>query len=386
MKVLHVISSIDPRAGGPTAALEGLALAQQRAGMTVTVLSTYAIDEQLQVADVLRDGGVVVELAGPTAGRFRRHHSIPSIVRDAVANSEVVHIHGLWEQVQYEAAVAAGEGRVPFIFRPCGMLDPWSLSQNRLLKRLFLELRFRRVLNRAALIHFTSEMEQDLTRALNLTAESIVVPNGIQPEEFAKLPGRGEFVERFPVLNGQRIVLFLGRVHPKKGIDLLIPAFAQAKLDKTMLVIAGPDNDGYRDRLKLLAREEGISDRVLFTGMLHGRERLQALVDADLFVLPSRQENFGIAVIEALAAKCPVVISDQVNIHEEVAAAGVGGVVRLDIAALAQEIKRWMGDDALRLSVAQKARDFVFTHYDWDEITARWGEVYNNLALAAWAS
>ncbi len=386
MKVLHVISSIDRRAGGPTVALAGLALAQQRAGMMVSVLATYAMDEQLEVAEVLRDAGVTVDLAGPTQGRFRRHHAIGAIVHDAVAEAEVVHIHALWEQVQYEAAVAAADARVPYIFRPCGMLDPWSLSQNRLLKRLFLELRFRWALNRASLIHFTSKTERDRTSPLNLTAESIVIPNGIQPEEFAKLPPRGEFQKRYPCLAGQRIVLFLSRVHFKKGLDLLIPAFAQAKLANTMLVIAGPDRDQYTDRLKSMAQEHHISDRVLFTGMLHGRERLEALVDADLFVLPSRQENFGIAVIEALAAKCPVVISDQVNIHQEVTAAGVGGVVALDVAALARAIDRWMTDEVLRTSAMQKARDFVFTHYDWDHIAARWGEVYNNLALAAWAS
>src|SRR5262249_7650969 len=161
--------------------------------------------------------------------------------------------------------------------------------------------------------------------------------NGINVTEYANLPPRGTFRETHGIPNDRLVLLFLGRLHPKKGFDLLLPAFARLK-DDTLLIFAGPSEERYQHSLKEEAIRLGIADRVLFTGMLLGSGKLAAFVDADLFVLPSYQENFGIAVAEALAAGLPVVISDQVNIHAEVAAAGAGGVVPTETAALATEL------------------------------------------------
>ncbi len=177
------------------------------------------------------------------------------------------------------------------------------------------------------------------------------------------------------------MVLFMSRIHFKKGLDLLVPAFAKAGVPESVLVIAGPDTDGYAATVDALVKERGLSDRVIFAGMLKGAERIAALADADLFVLPSRQENFGIAVVEALAAGCPVIVSDQVNIHQEITAAGVGGVVPLDIPALAAEIRKWMSDPELRTKAAGHARGYVRQNYDWNEIARRWVQEYASLVV-----
>ncbi|HEX8523537.1 MAG TPA: glycosyltransferase [Tepidisphaeraceae bacterium] len=386
MKVLHVISSIDARAGGPTAALQGLALAQKKAGLDVRVITTYREGDPMTVADALRAADISIETVGPAHGRFHNTPELASHVRKAVGGAEVLHIHALWEQIQHDAATEAQHARIPYIFRPCGMLDPWSLGQNKLVKKLYLAWRLRADLDRAAMIHFTSNTERDLTAPLRLKSKPIVVPNGIDLNEFAKLPERGRFRAKFPVIGPRRILLFLSRVHFKKGLDLLIPAFAQARLQDAVLVIAGPDAENYTQSLHDLAKQHGVADRIIFTGMLKGVERLEAMVDADLFVLPSRQENFGIAVVEALAAGLPVVISDQVNIHQEITAAGVGAAVPLDIPKLSQTLSTWLNDEAVRRSAADKAREFALTRYDWNRIAQKWSEIYNNLALTAWAS
>jgi glycosyltransferase involved in cell wall biosynthesis len=146
-----------------------------------------------------------------------------------------------------------------------------------------------------------------------------------------------------------------------------------------MLVVAGPEHPGYGQTVRDMARRERISDRMLMVGMLHGRERIEAMVDADLFVLPSYQENFGIAVAEALAAGCPVVISDQVNIHPDISAAGVGGVVPTRVESLAAELSRWMADPDLRRHAGQKGRAFVREKYDWAAIARRWAQEYRTL-------
>ena len=259
------------------------------------------------------------------------------------------------------------------------MLDPWSLAQGALKKRLYLALRMRRNLNGASAIHYTTGVERDLAAPLRLGAPTIVEPIGVDMSEFDPPPARGAFRARFPQFGARRFVIFLGRVHRKKGLDLLIPAFARAADRETALVIAGPDDENYLERVRALVAEHSLNDRAFFPGMLRGRERVEALVDADLFVLPSYQENFGIAVIESLAAGTPVVISDQVNICNEVGEAQVGGVVPTQVEPLAREISRWMTDASLRSETARRAVSFVRERFDWDQIARRWVGHYENL-------
>jgi glycosyltransferase involved in cell wall biosynthesis len=214
---------------------------------------------------------------------------------------------------------------------------------------------------------------------LHLTAPAIIEPNGVDLDECRDLPPMGTFRAKHAEVAGQPLVLFLSRLHPKKGLELLIPAFARAKTGDARLVIAGPDADGYQAKLEGLVRQHGLAERVLFTGMLHGRDRLEALADADLFVLPSYQENFGIAVVESLATGTPVLISDQVNIHTEISTAGVGGVVPTQVEPLARELTHWLSDHDLRLAAAARARDFVWQRYDWRQIARRWTTHYGAL-------
>jgi glycosyltransferase involved in cell wall biosynthesis len=291
-----------------------------------------------------------------------------------------VHVEALWEEIQHQGAKIAHRLRVPYVISPHGMLDPWSLSQSRLKKQIYMALRLRRDLNRASALHFTTSIERDLTTPLKLKPPAIVEPNGVDLREFDALPARGAFRARHPQIGERPMVLFLSRVHPKKGLDLLVPAFAAAAPPSAVLVIAGPDSDGYAEQVRASAERAGIGERIIFTGMLRGRDRLEPMVDADLFVLPSYQENFGIVVAEALACGCPVIISDQVNIHPEISAAGVGAVVPTKVEPLADAIKRWMSDDSLRRAAAAKAPAFVRERYDWNQIAQRWIGHYEKLA------
>src|SRR5205823_5894989 len=153
---------------------------------------------------------------------------------------------------------------------------------------------------------------------------TIIEPNGIDLAEFDGADGIESLKDQLQ-LTGKFVVLFMGRLHYKKGLDLLIPAFARAGIPDSVLLIAGPD-DGYLRQAKKLVAENNLADRVKFTGMLQGEQRISTLANADLFVLPSYQENFGIVAIEALAAGTPVIVSDQVNLWPEIVAAGVGAV------------------------------------------------------------
>jgi glycosyltransferase involved in cell wall biosynthesis len=395
MRVLHVISSLSPGAGGPTTALLGLAVAQARAGLAVTVLATHAPDEPTTVSDALVRSGVPVQLIGPARGRLHRAPGLAAAVDLAVADAGLVHIHALWEEVQHQAARAARRRSVPYVIRPCGMLDPWSLGQSKWAKRLVLAWRVRKDLDRAAALHFTTAAERDLAMPLRLRPAPIVEPNGIHLEEFASLPPAGSFRSQYQQVGSRLLVLFLSRIHPKKGLDLLIPAFARVIGDKgparssgrdAVLVIAGPEEGGYRATVEALARQFNLEDRVVFTGLLQGADRLSALADADLFVLPSYQENFGNSVVEALAAGTPVLISDRVNLHDQITAGEVGGVVPAELAPLAEALGRWLDDADLRSNAAARAPAFVRERYDWDSIARRWVGHYQRLRDRAGAA
>jgi glycosyltransferase involved in cell wall biosynthesis len=384
LRILHVISGLDPENGGPTFALVGLAAAQQRAGLDVSVMATWQIKSGFPLAERLRAAGVKVELIGQAHGKLSRHPDLAAAVDRAVASADVVHAHALWEEIQHQASRAAQRRGVPYVVTPHGMLAPWSLSQGGLVHRLgksaYLAWRLRKNLDRATAIHFTTPAERDLVAPLRLRTQSLIEPVGIDFSEFETLPERGLFRAKYSQLAGRPMVLFLSRLSPQKGLDVLIPAFARLE-DDAILVLAGPDYDNYHLSVRDWIAQHKLADRVIVTGMLHGRERIEAFRDADLFVLPSHHENFGIVVAEAMAAGTPVVISREVNIWHEVVEAGAGAAVPGGaVDELASELTRWLADDALRTAAGEKARIFAREHYDWQNIANRWVGHYQNLA------
>ena len=384
MRVLHVTSMIDRRDGGPTTALVGLTSAQVRNGLNVSVLATHRAGADLSAADQMRSSGIHVELVGPVRGKLQRIPKLRAAVDEMVSQANVVHIHAIWESIQHHTASVAYQRSVPYVFRPCGMLDPWSLSQNRWKKRLYMAWRLRRDLNYAAAIHYTADAERDLAQTLALSPPAIVVPNGVDLEAFHQLPTRGAFRHKFGIEPNRPMVLFLSRIHPKKGLDLLIPAFAKVARDKVegkepLLALVGPDMDGYRAEVEALINTHGLNENIIWTGMLTGAEKVQAYVDSDLFVLPSYQENFGISVAEAMAAGVSVIISDKVNLDRDVLAAQGGAVVPTRVEPLAEAIGKWLGNDELRQRAGSAGRKFAFKHFSWDSIASRWIEHYASL-------
>ena len=371
MKILHVISGLDPQNGGTTTALVGMAASQAHVGLDVTVLSTWKIEDGKPVADGLRAKGVQVIHIGPATGKLSRHPELKKMMMGAVNNADVVHIHGLFEQAQHDAARAAMELRKPYVITPHGMLSPWNMQQNKWGKKLYMLWRLQKNLHHAAAIHYTTDAERDLAIPLKLPGKAVVMPLGLDVEEFKSLPERGTFRRQFPQLADQPFVLFLGRLDYKKGLDILIPAFADANLPNVKLVLAGPDRDGYGPTVRRLVELHHLQDRVIFTGMLHGKDRLAAYVDASLFALTSYQENFGITVIEAMACGCPVLISDQVNIFSQVNIAKAGRVV----AANREQTKLALAEminDSQSESMGKNGRDFAMDKYDWIQIAAAW--------------
>jgi glycosyltransferase involved in cell wall biosynthesis len=204
----------------------------------------------------------------------------------------------------------------------------------------------------------------------------VVIPNGVDPGDYARLPAKGSFRARHPEIGQRRILLFLGRINFKKGLDILADAVGRLKRDDLHLVIAGPDG-GYLAETRRFVADAGISARTTFAGMLMGTEKLAAFADAALFLLPSYSENFGISVVEAMACGVPVLISERVNIWREVVADGAGRAAPCNAEAFARQITDMLAEPAALECMGAAGRAAVAARYDWATIALRLEDVYD---------
>lgn len=387
LKVLHVISSLDKTDGGTVTALLGMAASQAEAGLGVSVLSTQREAAGETVREELEGAGVRVNLLLGASPRLRQHAELRPQLRSLATEFDVFHVHAVWEQPQHEACRIAAAAGVPYIVSPHGMLDPWSLSQSRFKKALYLALRMRTNLRRAAAIHFTTTTERDLAQRFWRKGQALVEPLGVDLETLTPAHDPALALRaRFNLPDGP-ILLFFGRLHPKKQPELLIDAFArvldESKLDsRPSLVLVGPADAAYQESLAARARELGVEDATTFAGPLVGADRVAALQSADLFCLPSQQENFGLAVAEAIAAGTPVLISDQVNIFKEIAAAGVGWATPPALDPYAERLCALCKQPDSIAEASHRCVGFARDTYDWSAIAAHWIDHYKRILTA----
>lgn len=376
MRVLHAISGLVESSGGPTTALIGLATAQALAGDEVTILTTLREGQKVAAPEELAAAGVHVVSVDHCRGPMLRHPRLARTVAGLVAEHDVVHAHGVWEDVQYQASRACGRSGVPLVIRCCGLLDEWSLSRKWMRKAVYRAWRLDRMLAGAAAVHCSTAAEAASTGRLGFAAPIVVEPNGVRLQEFLELPQRGAFRESIGRPSAP-LILFLGRVHPGKGVEYLIPALRHVTTPDAAVVIVGGDSSGYREQMERAVAAHRLDNRVIFTGPLRGRRKLEALVDADVFCLPSEHENFGISVIEAMAAGCPVVVSEHVGLKTEIRDCGAGSVTPLESEAIAHAIDGWLQDSAGRHAAGVRARTCALRDFDWRVIAARWQRRYS---------
>jgi len=382
VRVLHVIPAVAARYGGPSAAVVAMSRAQAACGVEPMIATTDADGNgRLHVStDAVTswEGVPAIFFRNDFSESFKYSSSLAAWLSSHVADFDLVHIHGVFSHACIAAASACRRAGVPYIVRPLGQLAPWSLGQKPLRKRLLLALGADTMLRRAAGIHFTSREEQRGAATTLGLAEGFVVPLGIDPELVAA-PAIGP-AER----NRNPYVLALSRIHPKKNLESLIRAFVHASDDTSVtwtLVIAGTGDASYVDDLRQLVAGLGAEDRVRFPGWVDGQAKRELVAGASLFVLCSKHENFGIAVLEALAAGVPAIVSPQVDLSCDVERAAAGWVVDAGDVALAETLSRALSDAADRASRGSAARDLA-RGFAWPMIAARLLQQYENIAVA----
>ena len=344
MKLLRLIRSLNPEGGGPAEGIRQITSHLEALGVFTTVASLDTPDDPW-----LRNQPFQAIGLGPVTSGYGYRRDLPASIRTLAHEHDVVIIEGLWQYHALATWRALRNTGIPYFVYTHGMLDPWfkrTYPLKHLKKWAYWPWADFRVLRDATAVLFTTEQEQLLARQSFwlYQANEVVVGYGTSAPPADGEQQRTAFLERFPHLRGQRMLLFLSRLHPKKGVDLLIEAYAAvASSDPALqLVIAGPDQVGLQAGLQQRAAKLGMADRITWPGMLSGELKWGAFRCAELFCLPSHQENFGIVVAEALACGLPVAIAEQVNIATDVAAARAGIVHADNFAGTTAALRQWL--------------------------------------------
>lgn len=372
MKIVHVISTLDSRAGGPPMVAASLARAQAGLGHAVTlVTATVAPDvtEFLPGPDVeLRrfepDGGVR-KLLAPSAG---------AAVLSALDGADALAIHGVWEPALLAAERAARARGVPVALHAHGMLDDWALGKKAFKKKLALALAYGRLVRAARVVFANNEHEACCLRRMDLGAAVQVVPNGVDDQVLSATDARGRFRAGHPEIGDDPYVLFLSRLDPIKGLHVIAEGVALAReraepgsrLARLHLVAAGPDS-GAAEPLKRDAERLGITDSVHLTGPLYSDDKRGALADATVFALASEHESFGIVIAEAMAAARPVVVSEACH-FDAVRAEDAGLIVPRTGDAYADAFTALVTDPARADAMGGRGRELVRTRYTWPAV------------------
>jgi glycosyltransferase involved in cell wall biosynthesis len=380
MRILLVSYAYPPllQMGGPPEKVEQIARLLAAHGHRVTVLT--ARPSPSVRTTVHRESGVEVVRLGSVA----RHRSSVTVNPDVLRfcfgklpEFDIVHVFGLYDLIGPVVTWFARRRRVPYVLEPMGMHRPVARSVTK--KRAYHLLIGRSVVGGASRVIATSERERQALVEDGLSLARVAVRrDGVDVEAFTRLPSPGGFRGRWRIAASETLVLYLGRLTRVKQPGLLLQAFAALEELSGVLAFVGADEDGQRDSLKDLARRLGVPGRVLFTGPLYGADKLAALVDADVFVLPSSSESFGIAAVEAMACGTPTIVTDQCGVAPYVAA-GAGLVIPASVDGLRASLARILNEPALRRRCAEQGPNTAHS-LSWEEPVGIMEEMYRQIA------
>jgi glycosyltransferase involved in cell wall biosynthesis len=387
MKVLHVIPSVAPVRGGPSQAIFEMVAALRDRGIEAEIATTN--DNGVDLLDVplcqktqYRQVPVYFfPRFSPAISAVREFAFSSDLTRwlwDNMANYELVHIHAVFSYPSTIAMAIARYKGIPYIIRPLGQLCEWSLQQSPWRKQLYLSLIERKNLNHSRAIHFTSDQEQQESLCLGLKSRNLVVPHGLSlpdliPDAHLRLR------KRLNLPDDHTLVLYMSRLHPKKGLDYLIPALGQIQQRPFTLILAGSGSADYEAELRQLIDSSGIAQQVYWAGFVSGEEKHLLLQGSDLFALTSYSENFGVAVLEAMAAGLPVLVTPGVALASVIQQHGLGEVSALDIPAIAQALEKLFSQSQQGLMPHQYIRGFVQKNYSWSSISEQLVQAYRQI-------
>lgn len=376
MKILHVTPYFTPLRGGDVNVCYNLCKQLSKRGHEVTIVTTdFELDKEY-AGGLEKIGAVIIPFhCVANVKLLLISPSMRSWVRSNVRNFDIIHMHAHRDFQNIVARHYARKYSIPYVLQAHGSVT--TFFQKGVLKRIFDRVWGYAILRDAAKVIAATGVEAEQYKSMGVNEDKIeIVPNGIDLEEFSNLPPRGVFRRKYGLNDYQRVILYLGRIDKIKGLDLLANAFAglSGDFNEAKLVIVGP-GDGYLLALKRLIKQLKIEEKVLFTGPLYGQEKLQAYVDADVYVLPSSYEIFGITVLEACACGTPIIVTDRCGIAN-IIDSQAGLVVTYDKNQLQDAIQRVLSDDQLRQRLGNSGKLLVREKFNWEKIAEQVESIY----------
>ena len=383
--ILHVIPYMHPSAGGPPVVVENFVAEANRLGHRSQIISTPSYcngdlsDLQKRLKRLAPTTFLNVLETLPVLSR-----SGAAKINAHVRQADIVHVHTLWSPLNVSARYACLRHDRPYVLMPHGMLDPYSLSVKALKKATYLQLFERHnVACAKRMIYTTLEEERMAVLAGLRLPPGELIPLGASASSVSRDDLRGQFLARFPQAGGKRTLLFLGRIHPKKGLDRILDCLQSLKqsIPNVLLVVAGDGEAHYTRHLRQLVSALKLDNYVLFAGRLDGEMKWASFAAAELFLLPSRQENFAITVAEAMQMALPVIISDKVNTWPYVKEARAGLVLdECDIdALLPQAIEELLKDDTTRSEMGVRGSHYARERLTWHASAQKLLACYNQV-------
>jgi glycosyltransferase involved in cell wall biosynthesis len=381
MKVLHCIASIDASYGGPVSALRGLCQGLNQRGVRSTVLTCSTGDPQRDAANAQAISEVDFFWSYPLVRRFYWEPFLTRRIENNLRDFDIVHVHGVFSGLTSSVCKTVRRLGIPYVLEPFGTLSPFCLSKSYTIKRISLAIEERKNIEEADALLFTSHAEWQRAQENFVVRRAFVAPIGLEWSEFESLPQRGAFREPNGIDTRKKVLLFLGRLHPIKGLEVFLPAFihwcrSRPDLDNWKCVLVGPDEAGYLRKLTTIVSNLSAEDLVLFAGPLYGAQRIQALVDSDVVFLPSFHENFGVSVAEGMACGKPALVSDHVDLCSVVDEFELGAVAPVDEAGFIVALDKI---NALRdewPSIGSRARLWVKENCNWERIAGSILDMY----------
>ncbi|MDM9379336.1 hormogonium polysaccharide biosynthesis glycosyltransferase HpsP [Chlorogloeopsis sp. ULAP01] len=392
MRILQIVPSISLIYGGPSQMILGLAPALAQEGVEITILTTNSNGDRAQKpldvplnTPIKQDGYEIIYFRSAPFRRYKFSLDLLKWLNFHAHKFDLAHIHALFSPISSVAAAICRRQKLPYILRPLGTLDPADLSKKRQLKQLYALILEGKNIAGAAAMHFTSVQEAKISERFGVTTRDLVIPLGvIPPQEEGE---RGNMVRsQFAIPANVPLVLFMSRIDPKKGLNLLIPALEKLVAEglNFHFVLAGtnPQDPGYEEKIKSQIYNSCLRSHTTITGFVTGELKSALLQAADIFVLPSYYENFGIAVAEAMAAGTPVIISDQVHICQDVQQSESGWVSKLEMPALTELLRIALQNPCECQRRGLRAQEYALQHYSWDVIARQMIEAYKNILVS----
>lgn len=384
MKVLHIIPALGNVYGGPSKSVLELVETIVDLGVSCDLVTTNANGNQ--ILDVPLQTWIINKCCRiqyfPYCDVFdyKLTWSLSKWLFQHVSDYDLVHTNAIFSYPVLPAYWSCQWQGVPYVITPHGMLEPWALAYKSWKKQLYLKLLEKPAFKNASALQVLAPSEAEKIKPLGIKTPFVYIPNGINPNEFDVSVDVELFYQKFPETRNKKLILFLGRIDPKKGLDLLASAFARVceQFPQTHLIIAGPDNIGFLSTAQNYFQRMGCSQAITFTGMLTGSLKHSALAAADIFVAPSYSEGFSISVLEGMISGLPCVITTGCN-FPEAAMVEAAYVVEPDAERIAEALINCLQNPKQAQAIGNRARQLILDKYTWKRIASNLIEVYSTI-------